>query len=193
MKLCILSYNTSWDSWCPRILSTLIVFFVNSKAAFVEITTCDYYLTHHCVKHIGYLFKRAYLHASLRVPCVSERSVNHYNDVTIGEMASQITSITIVYSTVYSGADQRKHQSSASLAFVRGFHRWPVNSPHKWPVTRRMFPFDDVIMWCCVKDPFRCDEIMLILWLWQQPKLYSDKKRLTKEMKYECKFSDNII
>ena len=38
------------------------------------------------------------------------------------------------------------HQSSASLAFVRGIHRWPVNSPHKLPVTRKMFPFDDVIM-----------------------------------------------
>ena len=57
-----------------------------------------------------------------------------------------ITSLTIVYSTVYSGADQRKHQSSASLAFVWGIHQWPVNSPHKWPVTRKMFPFDDVIM-----------------------------------------------
>ena len=45
-----------------------------------------------------------------------------------------------------SGTDQRKHQSSASLAFVRGIHRRPVNSPHKWPVTRKMFPFDDVIM-----------------------------------------------
>ena len=43
--------------------------------------------------------------------------------------------------------DQRKHQRSASLAFVRGIHRGPVNSPHKWPVTRKMFPFDDVIMW----------------------------------------------
>ena len=64
----------------------------------------------------------------------------------MGTMASQITSLTIVYSTVYSSADQRKHQSSASLAFVRGIHRGPVNSPHKWPVTRKMFPFDDVIM-----------------------------------------------
>ena len=64
----------------------------------------------------------------------------------MGAMASQITSFTIVYSTVYSGADQRKHQSSASLAFVRGIQRWPVNSSHKWPVTRKMFPFDDVIM-----------------------------------------------
>ena len=44
------------------------------------------------------------------------------------------------------GADQRKHQSSSSLAFVRGIRRWPVNSPHKGPVTRKMFPFDDVIM-----------------------------------------------
>ena len=70
----------------------------------------------------------------------------HYADVIMGAIASQITSLTIVYSTVYSGAEQRKHQSSASLAFVRGLHRGPVNSPHKWPVTRKMFPFDDVIM-----------------------------------------------
>ena len=61
-------------------------------------------------------------------------------------IASQITSLTIVYSTVYSDADQRKHQSSASLAFVRGIHRGPVNSPHKWPVTLKTSPFDDVIM-----------------------------------------------
>ena len=61
-------------------------------------------------------------------------------------IASQITSLTIVYSAVYPGADQSKHQSSASLAFVWGIHRGPVNSPHKWPVTRKMFPFDDVIM-----------------------------------------------
>ena len=61
-------------------------------------------------------------------------------------VTSQITGVSIVYSTVCSGEDQRKHQSSASLAFVRGIHWWPVNSPHKWPVTRKMFPFDDVIM-----------------------------------------------
>ena len=61
-------------------------------------------------------------------------------------MASQIISLTIVYSTVYSGADQRKYQSSVSLAFVWGIHWWPVNSPHKGPVTRKTFPVDDVIM-----------------------------------------------
>ena len=60
-------------------------------------------------------------------------------------VASQITSLTIVYSTFHSCADQRK-QSSASLAFVQGIHRWPINSPHKCSVTRKMFPFDDVIM-----------------------------------------------
>ena len=72
--------------------------------------------------------------------------LGHYNDVIMGTIASQITSLTIVYSTVYSDADQGKHQSSASLAFVRGIHRGPVNSQHKWPVTRKMFLFNDVIM-----------------------------------------------
>ena len=72
--------------------------------------------------------------------------VLHYYDVIMGAMAYQITSLTIVYSVVYSGADKRTHQSCASLAFVRGIHRGPVNSPHKWPVTRKIFPFDDVIM-----------------------------------------------
>ena len=74
------------------------------------------------------------------------RSVDHYLDVIMGAMASQITNLPIVYSKNYSGADQRKHQSSASLAFVRGILRRPVNSPHKWPVTRKMFPFHDVTM-----------------------------------------------
>ena len=70
----------------------------------------------------------------------------HYSDVIMGTIVSQITSLTIVYSTVYLDADQRKHQSSTSLAFVWGLHRRPVNSPHKGPVTLKMFPFDDVII-----------------------------------------------
>ena len=70
----------------------------------------------------------------------------HYNDAIMGAIASQITSLTIVYWIVNSDADQKKYQSSASLAFVRRIHREPVNSSHKWPVTRKMFPFDDVIM-----------------------------------------------
>ena len=67
-------------------------------------------------------------------------------------MASQITTLTIVYSNVYLGTDQRKHQSSAWLAFVWGIHWWSVNSPHKWPVTRKMFLFDDVIMYSHTDD-----------------------------------------
>ena len=47
----------------------------------------------------------------------------HYTDVIMSTVASQITGVSIAYSNVGSGADQRKHQSSASLAFVRGIHR----------------------------------------------------------------------
>ena len=75
----------------------------------------------------------------------------HYSDV-MDTVASEITSLTMVYLTVYSTADQRKHQSPTSLAFVRGIHRSPGKSPHKGPVTRKMFPFDDVIM----RSPFLC-------------------------------------
>ena len=75
-----------------------------------------------------------------------DNKVYHYGDVMMGAMASQITSITIVYATIYSGADQWNHQSSASLAFMRGNHWCPVSSLHKGPVTRKTFPFDDIIV-----------------------------------------------
>ena len=65
----------------------------------------------------------------------------HYSDVIMGAMAPHYC-----YLAIYSGADQRKHQNSASLASLRGNHRWRVNSPHKWPGTRKKFPFNDVIM-----------------------------------------------
>ena len=65
--------------------------------------------------------------------------ITHYSDVTMGAIASQITSLTTVYSTVYSEQVKEIHQSSASLAFVWGIQREPANS-------RKMFPFDDVIM-----------------------------------------------
>ena len=68
-----------------------------------------------------------------------EIPASHYNGVIMSMMASQITSLMIVYSTVSSSVDQRKHQSSASLAFVQRIYWWPVNSPHKGPVTRKIF------------------------------------------------------
>ena len=80
-------------------------------------------------------------------------------------MASQITSLTTVCSTAYSGADQRNHQSSALLAFVWGIHRGPVNSLHIWPVTRKMLPFDDVIM--CLSEVYYSDGVFIfILGIW---------------------------
>ena len=79
----------------------------------------------------------------------------HYNDVIMGAMASQIFIFAILYSTVYSGAELRKHQSSASLAFVRRIHRWPLNSPHKRPVTRKLVPFDDFIMYLTLLNKCR--------------------------------------
>ena len=91
---------------------------------------------------IGFPHKRSVL----RIAFTSYYNTMHYGDVIMGTIASQITSLIIVCSTVYSGADQRKDQSSAPLAFVRGIHRGPVNSPHKGPVTRKMSPFNDVIM-----------------------------------------------
>ena len=70
----------------------------------------------------------------------------------MSEIVSQISGVSIAYSIICSGADQRKHQSSASLAFVKGIHRSTVDSSHKGPVTSNAYtvPFDDVIM--CYED-----------------------------------------
>ena len=91
----------------------------------------------HTCKHTNILVAGMYWNREMHM---------QYNDVVNSAIASQITSLTIVYSSIYSDTDQSKHQSSVSLAFVRGIHRGPVDSPRKGPVTRKMFPFDDVIM-----------------------------------------------
>ena len=67
------------------------------------------------------------------------------SDVIMGAMVSQITSLTTVYSTVYSGAENIKAPRHWPLCGP-WIHRGPVNAPYKWPVTRKMFPLDDVIM-----------------------------------------------
>ena len=96
--------------------------------------------------HMKFTFSnKDYLHGSSRLNwlffwCLRSHSI----DVTMS--ASQITSLAIVYWSVYSGTDQIKPQSSSPLAIVRGINRWPVNTPHKWPITRKVFPFGDVIM-----------------------------------------------
>ena len=78
------------------------------------------------ISHMGFLWRWRFGDEQTRNHCLNPSL--QFNDVIMSVMASQITSLAIVYST-----DQRKHQSSASLAFVRGIHRWPVNSPHKGP------------------------------------------------------------
>ena len=87
----------------------------------------------------------------------------HYGGVIMSRMASQITSLTIVCPNFYSGADQRKHHSSASLAFVRGIHRRSVNYPHKGPVMRKMFPFDYIIM--CIIETLQVSNLPPTTWM----------------------------
>ena len=94
----------------------------------------------------------------------------NYNDVIMSAMASQITSLTIVYSTVYS---RRRSKKTSKLFFtglgVWRIHRWPVNSPHKWPVTHKKAPFDDVIMFhgnsrLVAQENICCNSFKLLNW-----------------------------
>ena len=77
-------------------------------------------------------------------------------------MASQITGVSIVNATVCPGADQRKHQSCVSLVFARGIHGLPVNAPHKGPITRKMYPSDDVIINLHEIDPVNWPLILFV-------------------------------
>ena len=97
---------------------------------------CDSYILHPRAKSST----NAYCYACIAI------CPYHYGGVIMSAMASQITGVSNVCSTVCSGAYQRKHQGSASMAFVRGIHRSPVDSPHKVPVTRKTISLDDVIM-----------------------------------------------
>ena len=78
--------------------------------------------------------------------CIAEEAL-HYYDVIMTTIASQITSLTVVYSTVYSEGRSKKTLKLRVTGLCVGNSPGPVNSPHKGPVTRKMFPFDDVIMW----------------------------------------------
>ena len=97
----------------------------------------------------------------LRQPCSLATTggccLVYYNDVIMSAMASQITSLAIVYSTIYSVTDQKKISKLRVIGFGRGIHRSQGNAPHKGPVTRKMFPFDDGIMiFSCNSCPSIC-------------------------------------
>ena len=87
-------------------------------------------------------------------------SMYHLSDVIMSAMAYRITGM--VFTTFCSGVDQRKHYSSTSLAFVKGILRSPANSPNKGPVTRKMFPFDDVIMYEFLVGDLWCGRVTMV-------------------------------
>ena len=136
---------------CARVLCQLIVIVNNLW----QLNTIDIYqqwqqaweLLRHTDRSVSsWLLKMSWCQIGVRPSTTTMLNIQHYNEVIMVAIASQLTSLAIVFSTVYLDLDQRKHQSSASLAFVQGIHWRPVNPPNKWPVTRKMFPFDDVIM-----------------------------------------------
>ena len=138
--LCVFTVGTN----CLQKLSPVFRIIPSSKRTRLKEWLCFHGKD---TKHIYISFIHIYIYLT-QVHWSRDNKITskHYCDVIMGGVASQITSLTIVYSSVYSDADQRKHQSSASLAFVREIHWGLVNSQHKWPVMQKMFPFDDVIM-----------------------------------------------
>ena len=103
----------------------------------------------------------------------------YYSDVIMSAIASQIIDVSIVCSTVCSGADQRKHQSSVSLAFVRGIHRWPGDSPHERSVTQEMFLRDDAIMLLALCEMIPQAEEPAMQWKSDSWEVVCDKDRLS--------------
>ena len=152
--------NIEWNYWQPQFREIPTDNISRGNWNLISANTDDYgdhfsgtdvplrvAYTHICHSYISWCIPfMSWLSYANCYICLDFLALDHYDDVIMSAMASLITSLTIAYSTFYSRADQMKHQSSASLAFVWGNHRWPVNSPHKGPVTRKMFPFDDVIM-----------------------------------------------
>ena len=112
-RIVIKQYN---NKQIPFIARNVILPIIPRVRVIIALTSPKYTLT----------FRTTYMH-TMRL------SREHYIDVIMGEMVYKIASLPTVYLTVYSDTYQRKHQSSASLAFVRGTHQSPVNSPHKGP------------------------------------------------------------
>ena len=141
------SYCNSFEITWTKIDLSLMRFCDNHLRAFSHQTPWPW-ITEMSLK-ITYLNFESNLPGAIELSEIWWKWISHYSDVIMSAMASQITSISIVSPTVCSGADQRKYQSSASLAFVNGIHRYPVDSPHKGPVMQKIFPFDDIVMVVC--------------------------------------------
>ena len=133
----------------------------NIHQHYIEICVHQCVYSHHSI--ITWLLHMSYT-SKLHIWCSETQQDWHYSNVIMSAMASQITSLMVVFSTVYPGADQIKHQSFAPLAFVRGIHRWPVNSAHERPVTWKTLPFDDVIIFS-VMNVSPGHSWVIIIWL----------------------------
>ena len=121
-----MSYNTNQTTLVLRMINICIAYLYYIYCIVLSMSVCG--------------------HAMCAHMCVYKRANKQYNDVIMSALASKWPAPQLFTQSFIQGTDQRKHQSSASPAFVWGIHRWSVNSPHKRPVTRKMFPFADVIM-----------------------------------------------
>ena len=130
-----------WVSWSPR---TCVCVWISRAPTVRQIETCD--REHRSFTNAAFTTTMYHCYYKHYPIYHYHMHISHYNDVIMSTMASQITRLTIVYSTVYSRRISKKTSKLRVAGFVRGIHRWPVNSPHKGPVTRKMIPFDDVIM-----------------------------------------------
>ena len=140
-KLLIQNLGTNFSEISSEIniLSFKNMYMNMSSAKWRQFYICLNVLRHLTQKHNSIIFMRTKSAPWLLMPWLIWPPRYHNVKTTAWKKR-------VVYWNVYSGTDQRRHQSSASLAFVKGIHRWPVNSPHKGPVTRKMYPFDDIIM-----------------------------------------------
>ena len=113
----------------------------------------------------------------------------HYDDVTMGGMTSQITSLAIVYSTVYSGADQRKHQSPATLAFVRGIPAQMASNAETASIWWRHHDCGQIIIFTCGLERYTHYQGLQYITTgcssWWKSYLISDSK--------ECTFSNHSL
>ena len=127
-------------SFLPNIL---LIFCRYDLACFYHYYYCHYCYHHYRYHHYSFIF--IFKSALRGLTILVFREINHYDDVIMGAMASQISSLPIVHSTIYS--DAKKTSKLCVTGLCAGNSPGTVNSPHKWPVTRKISPFDDVIMW----------------------------------------------
>ena len=127
---CTLSAVITCINYCITITVQINLF--PTQMAFIESISLIHVSPEHTCTFTGFCTRGAEKYVrEVRRPFLETKISPHYNDVIMSTMASQIAGVSIVNPTVCSGADQRKHRSSTSLASVRGIHRWPASNAEK--------------------------------------------------------------